>query len=80
MRLAAHVLLDSTTPGEIVLDPFLGSGTTLIVAEQPKRLYSGLAMNSHSVDIASRRWQAFIGKATHHAEIPAGLLMTSVAP
>jgi hypothetical protein len=67
VRLIADALLDSSAPGEIVLDAFLGSGTALIAAEQTKRLYRGLARDPHSVDTAIRRWQAFTGKSAHHA-------------
>jgi DNA modification methylase len=65
--LVADALLDSSGPGEIVLDPFLGNGTTLIAAEQTKRICRGLANDPCSVDTAIRRWQAFTGKAARHS-------------
>lgn len=51
VRLVADAILDSTAPGEIVLDPFLGQGTTLIAAQQTNRVCSGLEVDPHAVDI-----------------------------
>ena len=41
----------------IVLDPFCGSGTTLVVASKLKRKYLGFEINSDYVEIARRRLQ-----------------------
>ena len=67
VQLVGDALLDSTDAGDIVLDAFLDSGTTLIAAERTKRVCRGLANNPRSVDTAIRRWQAFTGQAAHHA-------------
>ena len=45
--------------GEIVLDPFMGSGTTIIAAERVGRRAYGLELNPLYVDAAVRRWQAY---------------------
>ena len=51
--------------GEVVYDPFLGSGTTLIVAETTGLLSFGLELVPSYVDVSVRRWHAFTGeKAT----------------
>jgi DNA modification methylase len=50
--------------GEVVYDPFLGSGTSIIAAETTKRICYGLEINPIYCDIALRRWQTFTGKAS----------------
>jgi hypothetical protein len=67
VRMVADAILDSTVPGEIVLDPFLGPGTTLIAAEQTKRVCRGLEADPRAVDVAIRRWQGFTGKPAYHS-------------
>jgi len=55
-------------PGELVYDPFLGSGTSLIAAEMTGRICCGLEISPAYVDVIVRRWQAFTGRnAIHHA-------------
>jgi len=48
-------------PG-VVFDPFLGSGTTMIAAEQLGRRCYGMEIEPRYVDVAVRRWQKFTGK------------------
>jgi len=55
-------ILHHTRRGEAVYDPFLGSGTTLIAAEQTGRACLGVELDPIYVDVAVRRWQAFSGK------------------
>ncbi len=54
---------DGSREAEIVLDPFLGSGTTLIAAEQLGRRCFGLEIEPCYVDVIVRRYQKFTGKA-----------------
>jgi DNA modification methylase len=68
VRLVADALLDSTARGEIVLEAFLGSGTTLIAAERVRRVCRGLEIDPLYVDTAIRRWQAHTGEDAYHAE------------
>lgn len=57
----------STDEGDIVLDPFLGTGTTLIACEKSKRVCYGIEIEPRSCDIAIERWEKFTGKsAIHH--------------
>ena len=49
--------------GDIVLDAFLGSGSTLIAAEKTGRRCFALELDPLYVDVAIRRWQALSGKA-----------------
>ncbi len=55
-------LLNHTLPGESVYDPFLGSGTTLIAAEQLGRVCYGVELDAKYCDVIVRRWQSFTGK------------------
>lgn len=57
VALIADVLLDASQRGEIVLDPFLGSGSTLIAAEQTGRIAYGIELDPRYVDVAIQRWQ-----------------------
>jgi DNA modification methylase len=68
VRLIADALLDCTKRGEIVLDGFLGSGTTVIAAERVGRTCYALEIEPLYVDTAIRRWQADTGNHAIHAE------------
>jgi DNA modification methylase len=59
--LVADAITDCTVRGEIVLDTFLGSGTTLIGAERTGRICYGIEGEPVHVDAAVRRWQKFTG-------------------
>jgi DNA modification methylase len=56
--LLVDALLDLTNRGDIVLDPFLGSGSTLIAAENTGRRCRGLEIDPLYVDVIVRRFQA----------------------
>jgi DNA modification methylase len=62
MEVMRRPILNHTLPGEAVYDPFLGSGTTLIAAEQTGRLCYGVELDPKYVDCIIRRWQLFTGK------------------
>ncbi len=58
-------ILNNSSPGQSVYDPFLGSGTTLIAAQTTGRSCLAMELDPLYVDVAIRRWQAFTGeKAT----------------
>ncbi|WP_084801550.1 DNA methyltransferase [Bradyrhizobium sp. Ec3.3] len=59
VALVADAIKDCTARGDIVLDPFMGSGTTLLAAERVGRCAYGLEIDPRYVDAAIRRWQAF---------------------
>ena len=61
-ELVADAILDCTKRGELVLDPFLGSGTTLIAAETTGRKCRGMDLDPLYVDLAVRRWQNWTGR------------------
>jgi DNA modification methylase len=67
VALVADAILDCTARGNIVLDGFLGSGTTLIAAERTGRRCYGLELDPGYVDTAIRRWQALTGGTARHA-------------
>ena len=67
VRLVADALLDVTKRGDVVLDPFLGSGTTLIAAEKVGRICYGLELDPLYVDLIIRRFQAWSGVNAVHA-------------
>ena len=50
---------DCSRRGDLVLDPFIGSGTTILAAEQVGRRGYGLELDPRYVDAAIRRWQDF---------------------
>ena len=62
VELAARALQYSSRPGENVLDPFGGSGSTLIAAEQTKRQALVMELDPLYCDIIVQRWQNFTGR------------------
>ena len=66
VALVADAIMDCTARGDIVLDGFLGSGTTIIAAERTGRRCYGLELDPLYVDTIVRRWQSFTrGRARH---------------
>lgn len=66
VAMVADAILDCTKRGEIILDPFLGSGTTLLAAERVGRICYGIEIDPIYVDVAIRRWQAQTGEPAVH--------------
>lgn len=60
--LVTDAILDSTRPGDIVLDPFLGSGTTLIAAERCGRRCFGMEIDPLYADTIIHRWEALTAR------------------
>jgi DNA modification methylase len=67
-QMVADAILDCTTRGDVVFDGFLGSGTTLIAAEDTGRTCYGCEISPTYVDVAIRRWQEFTGGTAFHQE------------
>jgi len=63
VQLVADAILDCTARGDTVLDPFLGSGTTVIAAERSGRACYGIELDPGYVDVVVRRWQTFTGQS-----------------
>ena len=57
VELMRRPLLNHTARGGLVYDPFLGSGSTLIAAEDSGRLCYGLELSPTYVDVIVQRWQ-----------------------
>ena len=51
-----------TTPADVVAEPFLGSGTTLIAAESTGRVCYGTEIAPQYVDVIVKRWQTYTGR------------------
>ncbi|MBA3912965.1 MAG: ParB N-terminal domain-containing protein [Acidobacteriales bacterium] len=66
VALVADALLDCSARGDIVLDSFLGSGSTLIAAERTGRCCYGIEIDPLYVDTAIRRWQRHTGDYAVH--------------
>lgn len=62
VELMRRPILNNTKRGDLVYDPFLGSGTTLIAAASTDRICYGLDIAPGYVDVIVRRWQNFTGK------------------
>ena len=64
IRLVAKLIRSSTRPekNEIVLDHFMGSGTTLMACEQTGRVAYGMELDPVYVDVQVLRWEQFTGK------------------
>jgi DNA modification methylase len=67
VQMVADALLDCSARGELVLDAFLGSGSTLIAAERTGRICYGIELDPLYVDTAIRRWQRHTGDHAIHA-------------
>ena len=60
--MVADAIRDVTRHGDLVLDIFLGSGTTLIAAERTGRRFRGVEIDPAYVDVAIERWSALTGR------------------
>lgn len=67
IAMVADAILDCSARGEIVLDAFLGSGTTLMAAERVGRICCGIEIDPIYVDVAIRRWQKYTGDVAIHS-------------
>jgi DNA modification methylase len=55
-------MLNNSSPGQAVYEPFSGSGSTLIAAQSSGRVCYGVEIDPIYVDVAIRRWEAFTGE------------------
>ena len=68
VAMVADAILDVTRRGDIVLDPFLGSGATVMACERTGRRGFGLELDPLYVDVIIRRWQAHTGDKARHCD------------
>jgi DNA modification methylase len=62
----SDILRDCSNRNDIVLDPFMGSGTTIMAAEKTGRIAYGMDLDPHYIDVAVRRWQTYTGRDAVH--------------
>jgi len=67
VALVADAIMDCTARRDVVLDGFLGSGSTIIAAERTGRRCYGMELDPHYVDATVRRWQIFTRGIARHA-------------
>jgi DNA modification methylase len=78
IQLVADAIKDCTARGDIVLDPFMGSGTTLLAAERTGRCGYGIELDPGYIDIAIKRWERMSkGRAVHAGS---GMPFQEIAP
>lgn len=68
VALIEYQLLNNTKGGDVVLDLFGGSGTTLVAAERNGRVARIMELDPKYVDVIVRRWQDFTGKKAVHEQ------------
>jgi DNA modification methylase len=69
VALVADAILDVSKRGDVVLDLFLGSGTTLIAAERTGRVCRGVELDPAYVDVAVERWETQTGRQAQRARL-----------
>jgi DNA modification methylase len=62
VALVADAIRDCSRRGDLILDPFAGSGTILLAAERTGRKAAAIELDPIYVDTAIRRWEQFTGK------------------
>jgi DNA modification methylase len=67
IALVSDAILDSTRPKDIVLDPFCGSGTTILAAQRTGRRAYAMELDPVYVDTAIRRWERMTGRQASYA-------------
>jgi DNA modification methylase len=68
VALVADAIRDVSNKGQIVLDAFMGSGTTILAAERTGRLARGIEIEPQFVDVAIARWEKLTGRKAVLAE------------
>ena len=62
VKLFAYLVRNSSRPGDLVLDPFAGSGTTVMACEQLKRRAAVMELDPHYASVIVERWERLTGK------------------
>lgn len=62
VRMIADALRDCSRRGEVVLDPFAGSGSTIIAAEKTRRICYAIELDPQYCDVVIARWEAWTGQ------------------
>ena len=61
LALIERAITNATTPGQLVVDPFLGSGTAIIAAQRTGRICYGMDLEPRYCDVILKRWEEFTG-------------------
>lgn len=61
-------MVNNSSPGQVVYDPFLGSGTSIIAAESTGRICYGMEFSPAYCDVIVKRWQDYTGHEAIHEE------------
>lgn len=69
VAMIADALMDVSNRGDIVLDTFMGSGSTLLAAQRTGRVARGLELDPAYVDLAIQRWERQTGRSAVHAQL-----------
>lgn len=77
VAMIADAIRDASAPGDVILDPFLGGGTTMIACEETKRRCIGIELDPKFVDVSIRRWQRLSGLDAVH--VVSGLTFSELA-
>ncbi|MBW7990006.1 MAG: DNA modification methylase [Planctomycetes bacterium] len=65
VELIIQLIVDGSKSKSIIFDPFLGSGTTIIAAEQIDRYCYGIEIDPKYCNVIIKRWEDFTGKKAH---------------
>jgi len=68
LALIERAIVNATTPGQLVIDPFLGSGTAIIAAQRCGRICYGIDLEPRYCDVILRRWEEFTGEHARGCE------------
>jgi len=68
LALAVRCIMASTRAGDVVLDPFGGSGTTILSAERTGRVARVIELDPLYLDVTIRRWEQITGIQARHGE------------
>ena len=69
VQMIADAILDCSKVNDLILDPFGGSGTTLIAAEKTKRRARLIEIDPHYCDVIIHRWEKLSGKKVHKLDV-----------
>lgn len=62
VALSLNAIKNSSNEGDLILDPFLGSGSSLIACEQTGRICYGMEIEPRYIDVIIQRWENYTGK------------------
>jgi DNA modification methylase len=69
VALIERMIANSSRPGQVVLDPFVGSGTSLIAAERLRRRCFAMELDPAYAQVSIERWRRFSGKTPQRLDV-----------